>query len=450
MPGPHSVAQRQRWPGVQLYDWSVLMTFWWRRLLGVAVVVTAGGANTFALPAAGGASPELRASHAVCSRILFVGARGSGQPTGQWQGYGPEVHAFRQELRRLETKRSGWMNESWVDYPAHSTERLTRPRLDSQDLWGYWEQAKSYFDGLDKGVSETVRLLKDAARKCPTQHVVLAGYSQGAMVMQRAAARLQADGRTDIVARIAGLVLFGNGDRPPDAGTRIEGSPRAGAAGQGIAQAFGKHPPVPRNLTERTWDVCSKNDLICDWRGAWSIKNRSEALAVHGTYGKWKSNETTAKYLINYVNSRTGCRALDPLTRSRDVPEWVGTPWLVPETEQPGHYGIYANIRNRAPDERLIYAYTMNVVKQSADWKTCSRYFTGAVPVQGNPTLGSTTFTNRRVGLFTAFHGPDADYTCTVLVAASSATMPNGTGISEPRCFWGNGQPAPPFLVAQY
>lgn len=425
------------------------MTVWWRRLLRVSVVI-AVGANLLSLPATVAASPELRAGNAACSRVLFLGARGSGQPVGKLQGYGPEVHDFRQELRRLETNRSGWMDESWVNYPAHSTDRLTRPRLDAQDLRGYWEQARSYFDGLNMGVIDATRQLKDAARKCPTQHVVLAGYSQGAMVMQRAAAKLQADGRRDIVARIAGLVLFGNGDRPPNAGTRIEGSPHAGAAGQGIAQAFGKHPPVPRSLTERTWDVCSKNDLICDWRGAWSIKNLSEALKVHGTYGEWKFNETTAKYLVNYVNSRTGCLALDPLTRAKDVPEWVGTPWLAPETDQPGHYGIYANIRNRAPNEQLIYAYTMHVVRQSANWKTCSRYFTGAVAVQGSPTLGSSTFMNRRVGLFTAFHGIEDEYTCTVMLAASSATMPKGTGISEPRCFWGNGQPAPPFLVAQY
>jgi cutinase len=59
----------------------------------------------------------------------------------------------------------------------------------------------------DQGVSDTLKRLQSQAVKCPNQKFVLGGYSQGAVVMHRAAVKMS----PEILARIVATATFGDG-----------------------------------------------------------------------------------------------------------------------------------------------------------------------------------------------------------------------------------------------
>jgi predicted esterase len=62
-----------------------------------------------------------------------------------------------------------------VDYPADT--------VVSKD---FLLKIDEYFTGISNGVGFVRRTLRQRAEACPYERIVLAGYSQGAMVMHRA------------------------------------------------------------------------------------------------------------------------------------------------------------------------------------------------------------------------------------------------------------------------
>jgi alpha-tubulin suppressor-like RCC1 family protein len=188
---------------------------------------------------------------ANCKDVLFVGARGSGQSSG----LGGQVTDFRDALRtRLP---SAWSMESVPlakddGYPAYSVFRLVHPKLG----------LAQYLSGISTGVTLAMGILQQRAATCPNQRIVLAGFSQGAMVMHRVARRLVTDGDSQILDRIAGIYLVGDGDREKNTGAQLWGS--AGLHGWGIDRPLKGDLPIPARLEGRTHEVCKKRDPVCD------------------------------------------------------------------------------------------------------------------------------------------------------------------------------------------
>jgi len=60
--------------------------------------------------------------------------------------------------------------------------------------------------GSDEGADSMVALTNRAAMQCPSARIIWGGYSQGAQVTHKAAAKLS----TGLYSRIAGIVLFGD------------------------------------------------------------------------------------------------------------------------------------------------------------------------------------------------------------------------------------------------
>lgn len=245
------------------------------------IVSTATHSDPLGAPLTPPGQPTQRlARESACGDVLFLGAMGSGERP-EWKksdGFGAEVKGVRDQLVAALPQRS--VDDVPVDYPARSTDDLNP--LKTKLSWP--ARVRNYFRGLSEGVDQAEATLKSQDTSCPSQAIVLAGYSQGAMVMHRALLRLDNAGRSDILERIAGVVMVADGDRVPHSNIQMLGDPPAGAAGQGVASVIGGQPNIPSRLWPYAYNMCTKNDLVCDFRGAWSIKNFGAATAVHSSY----------------------------------------------------------------------------------------------------------------------------------------------------------------------
>ncbi len=205
------------------------------------------------------------ASQAECADVLFVGARGSGQdgpgdhgwkPSGSDPyGLGGTVNSVYQRLAGdLGEVRSGHAES--VAYAANGVQTLAHA-------------PNQYFANLATGVNSALSILSSQARTCPAEQIVLAGFSQGAMVMHRVLHDLGATaaGRA-ILARVAAAVLVGDGDEVPhDYQTRY-GTASTSARGIGQALRTISHSSAAEfspSMTARVLSVCNNHDLVCGW-----------------------------------------------------------------------------------------------------------------------------------------------------------------------------------------
>lgn len=220
-----------------------------------------------ALAATSTATASLQAavvSHS-CADVLFIGARGSGEPGPGTPGWNPKKNdpfglggtvdsAYRRLLSDLGGHRTVAVFS--LNYGADSA-ITTLPRAPHK-----------YFNDLSTGVSRTLSKLTSLASSCPDQQIVLAGFSQGAMVMHRVLHTLYGTvaGRR-ILARLAAAILVGDGDQVPHDNEVRYGT--AGKGADGIGHLYTKlshstYAKFPASLGAQVLRVCNHHDPICD------------------------------------------------------------------------------------------------------------------------------------------------------------------------------------------
>lgn len=243
-------------------------------ILAVAGFALAPSAQAFHLPDGDRESVQTRE---VCGDVLFLGARGSGQAAGgaavdAGTGMGPQVYAAYQRMVTDRPDRT--IAPRAVVYPAQEVQAIA---LD----------ADAYFSGLEQGVRDVKRTLRSEALRCPDQRLVLAGYSQGAMVMHRALQDLSAaqdPAAVDILARLDGALLLADGDRLPKDRTTNYGS--AGRS-QGISYEVGQQSRargtrLPKKLANRVQSVCEQADTVCDFHSLFQANAAGvDGVTVH-------------------------------------------------------------------------------------------------------------------------------------------------------------------------
>ena len=127
-----------------------------------------------------------------------------------------------------------------------------------------------YFANLNVGVTWTLGVLGGQARKCPAQQIVLAGFSQGAMVMHRVLhdlAKSTTASDRSILARVAAVILVGDGDQVPYDNEVLDGTAGAGAKGIGHLYPMISHTSnakFPQSLGVKVQRVCYRHDPGCD------------------------------------------------------------------------------------------------------------------------------------------------------------------------------------------
>ena len=245
-----------------------------RRLATVACVAAVGGAAVVGLSAAtASADPG-------CPDVHWIGAAGSGERTGAdlttYNGMGRVVNESLYDLSSQLQHDGRTMTAEAVDYPAV-------PVPDDNGGVGAW---LGFMGSVDTGAKALGEQYATFVAQCPTSKVVLAGYSQGAMVVHRNLAALAAS------PNLAAVLLIADGDRRPDDPTlnlgTASGIPKHG---KGVAQDWPilAHAPAPLapDIAARTISVCNLNDAVCDYDDAADDSKAAYArrVAVHTSYG---------------------------------------------------------------------------------------------------------------------------------------------------------------------
>ncbi len=260
-----------------------------RNFCSLAVLVV------FALSVAAVASPA-RAS-ATCADVTYIGAAGSGElndaAAGDYHRMGPEVYKMASVLESALATSQLKMNRMPVGYPADSVGDLVPSAGEVGGLFlggggvalALLHYKHFHFDkyiaSIDAGIAATVRMAKDQVASCPASALVLAGYSQGAMVVHQAELRLAASGRADVLSHIAGTLLLGDGDRA--AGTKAKLFGTSAAGDEGIRTYLHGNDRKDVVFPERTANICNSHDIVCDFNLR-TLQHPLRAIDVHTTY----------------------------------------------------------------------------------------------------------------------------------------------------------------------
>ncbi len=230
---------------------------------------------------------------------------------------GPEIASVRDRLR-----------DTWqvplitygVAYPAKSVNVLKPSTAEAAGLMSgvpatvaaatasyKLQRVNPYLDSITVGVNATVSYLVNVSRQCGYKHpFVLAGYSQGAIVMHRVMAKLAttAEG-VRILNRVTGVVLLADGDRVANSKTALLGG--APATGKGITPVLRTNPGGDITLATqaKTINVCAKGDLVCDTGLSTIATKFAAASKVHTSYVKANVAGSPLGVATDWVGRRT-------------------------------------------------------------------------------------------------------------------------------------------------
>ena len=135
---------------------------------------------------------------------------------------------------------------------------------------------------IDEGVATAFDELNNQAARCPSARFVLAGYSQGAMVMHQLLLRLTDQANTGLLGRIADTALIADGDKKRATAAVTFGT--AGRAAEGVRSALSVgERDIPTKKAASTYDICNRDDPVCDFSSQ-TIVHWEAANAVHVRY----------------------------------------------------------------------------------------------------------------------------------------------------------------------
>jgi hypothetical protein len=127
--------------------------------------------------------------------------------------------------------------------------------------WNFAFDAVEYIGSYRDGVGSLEYVLESEATRCPSEKIVLAGYSQGALAIHLALGNLAGSG---ILSHIGAVVLVAD---PAKRGGGAEfTSGTADPAADGIyTKVFGaaETPLIPGSQVGHTITYCHKYDIVC-------------------------------------------------------------------------------------------------------------------------------------------------------------------------------------------
>lgn len=204
-----------------------------------------------------GASAGVASAQADCPDVHWMGAAGSGQRDGDLSanaGMGDDIYLSYRDLEQRLAADGRTVTAEAVEYPAVAVP-------DDDGGVGDW---LGFMGSVDTGATALAAQYAAFSAKCPTAKVILAGYSQGAMVVHRNLHALGAN------PNVAGALLIADGDRlPVDPTVNIGSVTSVPGAGKGVAQDWPilahAPQPLPPAIGARTISVCELGDAVCDY-----------------------------------------------------------------------------------------------------------------------------------------------------------------------------------------
>jgi cutinase len=213
-----------------------------------------------------------------CGDFHWIGAAGSGQRDGAGLttngGMGAVVFQSYQQLQAELAASGRTITAEAVQYPAAPVP------LDGGI--GGW---RGFMNSVEDGTDATAKQFEAFTERCPDTKVVLAGYSQGAMVIHRNLEDLADD------PHVAAALLIADGDRlPADTTFNMGSTAIVPGAGKGVAQehsflASAPTSKLPPESGARTVSVCDVGDPVCDYDPDTTTDTLSPAaVAIHTSY----------------------------------------------------------------------------------------------------------------------------------------------------------------------
>ncbi len=217
-----------------------------------------------------------------CPDLHWIGVAGSGErdnPTLNG-GMGRVVYRSLQDISRLVAQDGRTMTAEPVVYPAVEVPA-------DGDLLGWG----GFMSSVDTGVAALANQYTAFTQRCPQSKVVLAGYSQGAMVVHRNLHALATS------PNLAAALLVADGDRlPTDPTINLGTATMVPGAGKGVAQDWPilahAPAPLPPTVGSRTISVCDRGDAVCDYDPD-ADEVTAAAIAVHTSYARSASQPWT-------------------------------------------------------------------------------------------------------------------------------------------------------------
>lgn len=257
-----------------------------RRTNAVACAVAVAGSALVGLTA-GTASAE-----PGCPDVHWMGAAGSGERTeydiAANSGMGEIVHQSYEALAQQLAAEGRTITAEAVNYPAKD--------VPPDAGVGDW---LDYMGSVDAGTAALGAQYAAFTAQCPTTKVVLAGYSQGAMVVHRNLPAIGAD------PNLAAALLIADGDRHPDDTTVNIGSAstdpeKTGGASQDWPILAHAPALLPANIGVRTISVCDAGDAVCDYDPD-ADEVSATAVAIHTSYTVDGSNGQMWTWMIHQL-----------------------------------------------------------------------------------------------------------------------------------------------------
>jgi hypothetical protein len=269
-----------------------------RRQSWVLTLVTAGFlVLTITSPTHALAAPHTSAAPATqhCNNVEFIGARGSGQHytgKGSFGGLGPEVSKMVGVIKAQLAKKHFSDGTEADPYPAISDSVLIPSAAELLEIaMGDYtvyidDNLDPFLNSIGKGVNDAISDMNDYHKLCGAAVFVLAGYSQGAMVMHTV--QNDFNRHSAVFKKIAGTLLLADGFRVPNTKAHQFGTSKKG--GEGIVSWL-LGPGRDVSLPGTTANICDANDAICDTtRDTWP--NFSADMKIHDGYthcdSKWQ------------------------------------------------------------------------------------------------------------------------------------------------------------------
>jgi hypothetical protein len=265
--------------------------------------------------AAPGTGSSQKAEH--CSNVVFIGARGSGQAYdvgGRFRGLGPEVNKMISVVQsQLHAKGLTYTTDA-LSYPADSVNDLKPSAIeltllenpmtvDAELVYYYFHNVRKYLASISTGVSNAIFDMVDYHAVCGPSVFVLAGYSQGAMVMHQAEVTLKTK-HPAVFKKIAGTLLLGDGNRVPNTRAKEFGTSTANSEGvQTYLTPMGSHQDVP--VPKTTANICNNHDIVCNFNLS-NLLNFSASAKVHTSYSHCTKTACTFQRVLTTAATWVG------------------------------------------------------------------------------------------------------------------------------------------------
>lgn len=257
-------------------------------LLGLAALVLVGAVLAVLAPRQDGRPDGEQAilrdapATSTCADTLFVGVDGAGERPSSTRMFGPTVQLVRNRFVRDATAAGRRVQAVRIPYASRGPRALVGNARSGERAARVVTAARTreWREGIGTAIGATENRLRSLAATCPDQHVVLAGYAQGAEVLHRVLVRI--DDEPALVGRVVGALLVADPTRVADTAAYLRGRPAAARSRAGATTLRLKPThDVPRpGARYRVWSVCTSGDVACDLR--WNTVG--EALDRHAGY----------------------------------------------------------------------------------------------------------------------------------------------------------------------